>query len=163
VRWPAWLQPWFRKLSDPVIADRSVDLMAVVFWACYAGWGTVSTISGIPTIADTTTPLYELVWGGSIGILALVAFLAAYRTFFATTDVRHRIRRKVIELVSVSVLAGFISVYPMFLIGAVLSGDIGRAAAVFVAVSYLIFPTWRVRHLYKRIRQLRGLTGEAPT
>jgi hypothetical protein len=61
------------------------------------------------------------------------------------------------------VLAGFISVYPMFLIGAVLSGDIGRAAAVFVAVSYLIFPTWRVRHLYKRIRQLRGLTGEAPT
>jgi hypothetical protein len=157
------VRAWLRKISDPVIADRSLDLMAVVYWACYAGWGMSATIAGIPTIADTATRLYELIWGGSIGILSFVAFLAAARTFLTTVEVHARIRNKVTELAATSMLAGFISVYPLFLIGAALSGDGSRIAASFLAVSYLIFPTWRVRHLYKRIRALRTIPSPTGT
>jgi hypothetical protein len=146
-------------LHDPVVTDRSVDLMAAVLWACYAGWGIVSVVTGLPTIASATTPVYEVFWGGSIGALGAVASAAAISTLVNTTSVDLRIRKKVIELTSVSILAGFVSVYPVFIIAAAFGGDPARAATIPVALSYLVVPTWRVRLLFLRIRALRATLG----
>jgi hypothetical protein len=143
------------KVADPVITDRSVDLMAIWFWFCYAGWGITSAIVGLPTIAKASTPIYELIWGASIGLTATVALVAAVLTFATASTVKVRIRKKVVEQTAVSVLGGFVAVYPIFIILLAIGGDSGRVATVFTATVFLIFPTWRVRHLGQRIRKLR--------
>lgn len=143
------------KYRDPVIADRTVDLMAIAYWFCFSGWGVASTIAGIPTITNATTPLYELVWGGTVGLLSFIACAAAASTFVNSRTTMARIRKKQTEIWAVSMLAGCIAVYPILIGVAALGGDADRIATFFVSVSFLIFPTWRVRHLYYRIRELR--------
>lgn len=151
------------KFREPVVADRSIDLMAAGFWLCFAGWGVASTIAGLPTISISTTSTYELFWGASIASLSLIALMATSSTFCNSKNVATRIRKKLIELVSVSMLAGFVAVYPILLFTMVWHGDLDRVASVFSASSFLIFPTWRVRHLYFRIRKLREISLTEPS
>ena len=143
--------------KEPVIADRTLDALAIFTWMCLAGWGIASTLTGIPSITNASTPLYEVLWGGSVGICALVAAAAAASTFITSPNVSVRVRKKRIESWSVSILAGFIAVYPITVGSAALAGDTDRIATFFVALSFLGFPTWRVRHLYYRIRKLRDI------
>lgn len=158
------IREWLKRVDEPLIADRSIDLAAVLTWLCFAGWGIATGIAGLRTISELTSQWYELAWGSSIGALALIACIAAFSTFFNNPNLLVRIRKKTFEFWSVSIMAGFISVYPIFAFIQALSGDGNRVALVFVAVSYLIFPVWRVRHLSKRIKRLRDtLTEEANT
>lgn len=152
-----------KRLDEPIIADRSVDLMAAAFWFCIAGWGISSTIAGIPTISAATTPLYELLWGATIGVTASVAFAAAASMFLNSTSVQARIKKKTTEFTAVCILAGFMSVYPILLFTAALGGDTNRIALTFVGLSFLAVPTWRARHLYRRIAKLREVVATTPT
>ncbi|MDQ7877380.1 hypothetical protein Q9R08_05250 [Microbacterium sp. QXD-8] len=148
---------WVAKVNEPVITDRSVDLVFVAYWLCFTWWGVASLIAGVPTIQNSTTAVYELWWGGSITGLSFIAALAAASTFISTTDVKKRARRKTIEMSAVLMLTGFLFVYPMLLIVAAAQGDQGRVAIVALGFQYLLFPAWRARHLFKRIRALREL------
>lgn len=144
-----------KRFREPVIADRTVDVMSAFVWFCLAGWGVTSVIFGLGTILDATSQLYLDLWGGAIGILAIIAFVAAVSTFFPSRRVQTRINRKVVELVSVSIMAGFISLYPIFMLQASVGGDLGRWAPFWASLTYLAIPTWRVRHLFIRIKKLR--------
>jgi hypothetical protein len=147
------------RLRDPVIADRTVDLMAAAYWLCYAGWGIASTIAGLNTVTNASSLAYTDFWGGSIGVLGLVAFVATVGTFVNSRDIEMRIRKKVAELVCVCILGGFVSLYPLLLLIAAIGGDATRIAPFFAAVSYVIFPMWRVRHLFFRISKLREVVA----
>lgn len=143
------------KLDDPIMADRSMDLMAAGVWTSLACWGFASIIVGLPTIAIATPPFYELVWGSVITTSASIAAIAAYSTFWFTDDILLRIKRKRVEFASVLILEGFAMVYPALLGISALSGDTGRVAAFFAALIYIIVPAWRLRHLSRRMKKLR--------
>lgn len=147
------------RLRDPVIADRSIDIMAAATWLCISGWGLSSALVGLPTVAMSTNSTYETIWGGIIGVLALVASGAAASTFLNSPSVVTRIRKKVVELVSVAVLTGFVAVYPALVMSLVIQGDLVRLSTFFLGASMVILPSWRARHLYLRIRKLREVTG----
>jgi hypothetical protein len=155
---------YLERVRDPILADRSLDLMTAAFWLCIAGWGISSAIAGLPAIGQMAGKEYELFWGGILGIVCGVAFTACISTFYITPNIQHRITRKRVEMTSGSLAGGLIAVYPALVILAVIEGDSSRISAIFLALSFLIVPTWRVRHLYGRIRKLREVasmhTGE---
>ena len=148
------------KLSDPVMADRSMDLMSAVVWLSMAAWGVAAVITGIPTITMSTNPFYEIVWGVTLAIVGTIAGVAALSTFWFTADITLRIRRKRTEFASLMVLLGFTTVYPILLFVLALLGDTDRVASVFAAIPYMAVPAWRLRHLWKRIKKLQELRAE---
>lgn len=141
-------------LNEPVLADRSLDVMAGALWAIYGLWGMSSTISKIPTLDRAASPLYQLIWGGLIGLVALVAAIAAFSTLVPGSTLV-RIRKKQAEMWAVSILGGFIGVYPVLIFLEALTGDPARQSIAILSLSYLVVPTWRVYHLVRRIRSLR--------
>lgn len=160
-----WVAAYLARVRDPIIADRSLDLMAAAFWGCLSIWGLSSALTGLVTVGSALGKWYEIIWGGSIGILCVVAFTCAISTFFTNPRIMLRIRRKKIEMLFGSLAGGFISVYPALMLLAVVEGDTSRFAPFWAALVYLVIPTWRVRHLYHRIAKLREIasdTGEMP-
>lgn len=151
------------RMREPVIADRTIDAAFIAYWLSFAGWGFSALLVGIPTISRETTAVYELWWGASVGSLAVVAALGAACTFLQTERVQTRVRRKTVEMTAALALLGFLAVYPIFVIISAAQGDTARLALSFLAVQYLIFPAWRARHLFLRIRALRDLQEAAAT
>lgn len=149
------------KWREPLVADRTLDVMAAAFWLAYAGWGIASTITGLAPITDAGGNTYRLFWGAAIGGFSLAAAFACIITFIGSRTLQTRIRKKVTELISVCALTGFVSVYPLVVILEVIGGEMGRLAPAFLALSFVIFPTWRVRHLFLRIRKLREVANGA--
>lgn len=152
-------QQYLERVRDPILADRSLDLMAGMFWFCIAAWGVSTTIAGLPTIGRAAGPGGEILWGGYLGIVCTVAAVAAFSTFYITPNIEHRIVRKRIEMVAGSLAGGGIAVYPVLVLIDIAGGDTTRVSTFFIAVSYLVVPTWRVRHLYHRIRKLREVAS----
>jgi len=151
------LSKFFSRVSDPVITDRSIDLLAAFQWFTFAGWGIWATLTGLPTIATVSTRLYEVLWGSSIAFSALIALGAVLSTFMNSSSIATRMFRKRVELVSVSLMAGFIVVYPAFILWRIITGELDLIGTLFVAVGYLGLPTWRAFHLYGRIQKLKAI------
>jgi hypothetical protein len=143
-------------LRDPILVDRGVDLLSAMLWGVYMFWGLTSLLLGLATISETLDEVYNNIWGISIAVSAGAALAGAIATLRPKRSIPRRIRWKQVEIWGVCVLAGFISVYPLFIAGQVFSGSYERIPTLFLATSYLLFPTWRVRHLSGRIRTLRG-------
>lgn len=152
-----WIRAYLARVRDPILADRSLDLMAAIFWMCLALWGVSSTIAGLPTVGMGLGQVYQTVWGAAIGILCTIAFSAAIGTFFSNPNIGFRIKRKRTEMIWGGMAGGFIAVYPALLVVAAINGDFTRFALFFAALTFLVIPTWRVRHLYHRIRALRNI------
>lgn len=152
---------YLTRVREPILADRSLDLMAAAFWGLLSVWGIASSVTGLPTVGLLTNPIYEIVWGGCIGVLCLLAFYGAISTFFTNPDLLARIRRKGLEMRFAAIAGGFIAVYPALLAGAVIfQGRWDRFALIFGALTFIVVPTWRVRHLYQRIAKLRQIARE---
>lgn len=143
------------RIEEPVIADRSVDLLAAGVWLSVSLWGLWSFILGLPTISIVTSPLYESVWGLAVFASAAVASLAAFFTFIPTNNMLRRIARKRTEFGALCIVLGFGIVYPAFLLILSLGGDLNRVAAFWGSLPLMFFCAWRLRHLYKRIGTLR--------
>jgi hypothetical protein len=152
-----WVRAYLMRVRDPIIADRSLDLMCAAFWMFLSIWGLTSMFTGIETISGATNDWYRNAWGGAIGILCLTAFTSAIATFFNNPNIGHRINLKRTEMLAGSLAGGFISVYPALILLAVLGGDWARFAPFWATLVYLVIPTWRVRHLYHRIAKLRQI------
>lgn len=149
---------YLRRLRDPILADRSLDLMCAAFWLFLSVWGMTATITGIQTVNDSTGDWYEKVWGAAIGITCLTAFTCSVMTFlFNNPNITHRIQVKRTEMIAGSMAGGFIAVYPAVLAIAVFGGDWSRFAPLWASLVYLVIPTWRTRHLYHRIAKLRQI------
>lgn len=144
------------KLRDPVMTNRSIDLLSTLLWGCYAWWGLSSTLYGIPSIQQASTPLYELVWGAWIGTTAFVATIAAGSTLYRVPHV-NRIIKKWVEIVALLVMLIAVTVYPSITIAKAIGGDPNYIAVSGIALSYLLFPIWRSVHLYGRIKTLKNL------
>lgn len=158
--WAHVVHLYLARVRDPIIADRSLDLMTAAFWLLLSIWGIATTMTGITTVTDATGEWYEKVWGGTIALLCLTCFTTSVATFFNNPNITHRINLKRIEMVSCSVVAGFIAVYPALLFIAVLGGDWGRFAPFWATLVYLVVPVWRTRHLYYRIAKLRQIRDD---
>lgn len=145
------------RVNEPLIADRSLDLMVMILWAIYGTWGITSTLAKIPTLDKVANPVYAIGWGAAIGVTAWVAAIAATSVFFSRNHcLKARIRKKQGEMWAVCILAGLVSVYPaLLLIQGFVQGDTARQPLAVLALSYLAVPTWRAFHLTKRIRALR--------
>lgn len=156
---PAPVVSFIRKLREPVVTNRGLDLLAVYLWLALAFWGIASTITGIPTMTAAATPTYEFFWGGAIGILSLIAAAAAGSTFFTIPGL-HRTTKRWVEMSALLLLVGVMSVYPSLLILGSLDGVTRTTATIGLAMYALGFPAWRIADLFFRIRSLR-LTGDS--
>lgn len=150
--------PLLDKLKEPIPTTRSVDFLAALSWSCFAWWGIVSMIHGIPSISRASTELYQVIWGGWVGFSALVAMLAALSTFVRSTN-RSRIQKKTVELVALVIFIIGVTVYPSVVIWTAIQGDPGYFAVAGPAVAYLLFPIWRVINLRMRIKLLKDYAG----
>lgn len=161
-----WVKAYLARLRDPILADRSLDLMSAAFWFFLSVWGIASCLTGLGTITESIGDAGRIIWGGCVGVLCSGAFAASMSTFLTQPNLLARIRRKKIEMLFGSLAGGFISVYPAFLAAAwIFQGDFTRFAPMWAALVYLVIPTWRVRHLYHRISSLRQIaldTGHIP-
>lgn len=157
---------YLARVRDPIIADRSLDLMAAAWWFMIGAWGLTSAITGLPTIGNAVGPMIETAWAFFTGVTCMFAFSGAMSTFFITPNIQDRIKRKRFEMNSAAVAGGFILAYPLLVFQAVVEGDLSRLSTFFLASAAMIIPTWRVRHLYHRIRRLKDVldahTGEVP-
>lgn len=143
-------------LQEPIVTNRGLDLLAALSWLSLAWWGIFSLIEPLPSVSQATTSSYSVFWGLFIGIPALVASAAALSTFFTIPRVSRVVKRGV-ELASVVLLAGFISVYPAIIIAGAFAGQPARLAVIGVAVGYVFLPVWRIIHLSCRIKALRQM------
>lgn len=149
------MRKFLTKLREPIFTNRGLDLLAVLSWLCFAWWGIASIFTGIPSIREAAPPWYEIAWGTGIGILALIAAIAASATFFSFKHIS-RIIKKQIEVCALVFMTGLISVYPTVVIVQALGGDTDRWAVSGIAIYYVLFPIWRITHLRGRIKALAG-------
>lgn len=146
------------RLREPVLVDRRIDVCASISWLLLGLWGIFASISDYTTVAEASGPDYNFLWGLSIGILGLISAIAAVSTTIGT-NIHHAVYKKTTELISISLLAGLISVFPLLrlidLFSEKFSTDSVAGAAL--ACFFMVFPTWRIFHLTERIRGLRKI------
>lgn len=155
------MKKFLAKLREPIFTNRGLDLLAVLSWLCFAWWGIASVFVSIPSIARAADGLYELAWGAGIGVLALMAAIAAASTFFTIPHVS-RVVKKQIEMVCLYPMAGLISVYPAVVITQAAAGNPDLVAVSGIAVYYLAFPIFRIVHLNGRIKALLNSQNGKP-
>lgn len=146
--------PW-----SPLLLDRWVDVAYAVNWAIYALWGMNATIHGISTVTEQAGSLYNFLWSGGVGTLALIACLASISLFFRVPKVSP-MRKKQLEYGTVIALVTFIAVYPVLLTIGAVGGDGNRVAAATLAFSYLVFPALRIWILRTRIKAFERAAQE---
>jgi len=149
------MKKFLAKLREPIVTDRSVDLLASLAWACFAWWGLASVLVGIPSISSESTPLYEAIWGGWIGVTSLIASLSAFSTFFHFKRITRAFKKKAERLATLLMLVGVV-VYPSVIITKAFY-DPNYVAVAGIAVFYTLLPIWRALHLSSRIRTLKEL------
>lgn len=139
---------------DPLVTDRRYDVACLLTWFFYGVWG-VATIFSDRSAFENIEQGYSLIWGGSIGVTAMVACGAATIIFFLNPgNIKSRVTAKRVEIVALCSVLGLLSVYPVTLI---LTGDKqGYVRVDIIALSFSYFPqaVFRVQHLLARIRQL---------
>lgn len=147
--------------SDPLIADRWLDVAYVIYWFIFGGWGITSIILGLPTVQMLTTDWYQTAWSGGIGALATLAGALALLVFFDTPRFK-QISKKRAEQATVWVLGVFILIYPVLLIVRAGDGQQNRVgAAAVLALSYLVFPALRIHLLRGRIKRMLAAVSDA--
>lgn len=149
--------------KEPVVADHTLDIMSMVMWLLLGLWGILSTVQHV-TILNRAIEWYPILWGSVIALSAWVAFIGAMMLFLVNQqDYSSRIFWKKVELMGVTGLLGFISVYPA-LMAVALFGDSPRVDLLVLSFTYLLLPLWRVGHLRERIKHLRLLraANESP-
>lgn len=161
------------RLREPIVVDRNIDLASALTWFFIGLWGIFSAL-GTQGRVDIA---YLIPWGLCITATAFIAAGAAGSMFFTASDIglkmRHkswmipaisiRILRKKIEMYALCLMCGLIGVHPLLdIIRAFFDSSFNAAAGAMLGILVLIFPTWRVIHLTRRIRALRrlGSTGE---
>lgn len=136
--------------GDPVVTNRWIEVAFVILWAIYGTWGVMSLLSGIPTLADATQSWYQVLWSGAVGILSYTAMIFAVSVFFGVKP--SPVTKKQFERGSVIALTAFIAIYPALLTIAAFEGDTDRIATAILALSYLVFPVFRVYMLTQKIK-----------
>ena len=147
------------RMGEPIVVDRSLDVMVILLWATYGTWGILAAIGGISTLDNLLGIGYSVFWGAAIGLSGWVAALAAMSVFVAVSTERARIYKKQVERWAVSILGGLISVYPILSTVRAISGDVESYDNAALGWSYLVVITWRIVHLVKRIRALKVIAN----
>lgn len=136
----------------PLVVDRTLDIAFIVMYVIFMLWALISSVENIPSFDRVTSTFYQFVYGGAVGTFAAVAATAAVLQFIKTGGVRKDHKEK-IELYSVVLMTGFIFVYPCVLaFNLFILHTHGVDAAFVLSLFYLVFPLWRIRHLWKRIK-----------
>lgn len=144
-----------QSVSDPIKANREVDVLAILFWLCYGGWGLFTIVQNASVFSRAGTPdFYQTVWGGLIGLFSFAAAASAVFSFYTPhTRYDRRIAAKRTERFALFSMVGLIGLYPVFLL--MYGGETGPRPDLFcLATSYCLFPIWRIRHLKTRINDL---------
>lgn len=147
------------KRFAPLLTDHRMDVMAMTMWLLYGTWGILSTLAGV-TILKDIADVYPILWGAAIGLSALAALISSFNTFMAAPQsVAARIKWKRREMIAVSLMLGFIAIYPVLMFVSLFNGN-PRPDLLVLSLSYLVVPWWRVGHLASRIAQLRVIGGK---
>lgn len=154
------LQKAWGTRRDPLFTDRRYDIACLLTWFFYAAWGLLSAFSDV-TAFKNISDAYPQLWGGGIGVSALLASFAATTIFFLEPgSFRARISAKRLEVISLCTMVGLMAVYPMVLLFTTVGPD-GSTRYDIIALSLSFFPqaVFRVMHLMGRIRQLYKYTN----
>lgn len=136
----------------PLVVDRTLDLAFIIMYVIFALWALISSVENIPSFDRVSTTLYQFIYGGAVGTFAAIAATAAILQFFRTGGVRKDHKEK-IELYAVVLATGFIFVYPCVLaFNLFILHAKGVEAGFVLSLYYVLFPLWRIRHLWKRIK-----------
>lgn len=136
--------------SDYLVITRELDLFCVLIWGIYASWGIASTVLGISTITTGLGEVFNFVWSASIGVISLIAAIAAASIFFKTP--LSQVAKKKVELTASVTLLLLIAVYPLYLLLQGLDGDPNRLVTFVLSLLYVTIPLFRARNLWQRIK-----------
>ena len=129
--------------------------MSFGLWSLYGGWGATSTLVDT-TVLDLPLTFYPTLWGSAIAVCALAAACAILSSFLTPADeFDRRIVLYRLEAWAITVMAGFIVVYPITQIGAVFAGDWSSLDTVFLGASYLVYIAYRAGYLFQRAREVK--------
>lgn len=152
--WQKTKQAW-HGISDPIKTDRSIDVACIALWLCYALFGFFTITQNASVFTRAGSPeFYQTIWGGTVGLSALLAAVGGILSFY-TVHTRYdlRIRNKRLERFGLFSMMGLMALYPILI--AAYGGETGPRNDLFsLALSYVVIPFWRTKHLRARINQL---------
>lgn len=145
---------WMARKS-PLVVNRSIDWAFLALWTCYAFWGASAAFINTTYLRVPLT-FYPTIWGCGISLFSIIAILAILRSLACDQDqLRERIFAKRVEALSVTAMAGFITVYPILQVFRLFTDEPPRPDLVALGMSYLIMIVFRVRLQLTRIQELR--------
>lgn len=147
------LRRFFDGPKTPLVVDRRFDIYFIIVWFTYVAWAIGSAIEQILSVNSFFDNIYLFVWSGLIGTSAMLSAMFAILGFVPTP--MSRVNKEKIEMYSLIILAGLVSVYPCVLIynQFVLHTHFEFFASTLVlSVRYLIAPIYRTMHLWGRIK-----------
>ena len=137
------------KLKKPVLTDRSLDLAFAVKFFIFAGFGLGGALSTVPAIAEVAGALYEFLWTISIFIIgsvtALLTLWNIHTDYFRTRFVKW-------EWYGTILMTGLIATYALALSTLAVQGFERRFSLSIISFALLVFPVWRIRDLFKRLK-----------
>lgn len=131
-----------------MLVDRGLLLAFVVLYLLYALWGLSSLVNGTIPIRDISGDEGELIWAGCVAGLSLGLSAAVL------------LKAERVEVVLTIAWLFSVSLYPLSVLVGYAQGIYATPNIIFVAMSYLVFPIWRliflVRRINKRTHEARG-------
>lgn len=127
----------------PVIVDDSLTRAFTVKYTIYFLAGVAAAFAVPPSISEVTSRAYVVFW-----VLGLAATAGASAVF----SLKDKWQRR--EMISTGLLLCFLASYTIALV-ATMFGSENPGTRLVLAVfttSFLVFPFWRARYLYRRLR-----------
>ena len=129
------------KTLKPVLVDETIYHAFTAKYIIYGIFGLAGAITSVPSVTEVAGELYATIWALMVSVLS---FVVAWLSWGG--------RHERGELYATICLIGLILVYSISLILLALNGSSGRSALAVLATALLVFPVWRVRFLYRKLR-----------
>jgi hypothetical protein len=129
----------------PVLVDTSMHTAFAIKYAIYAMFGFLAATFGSETLEVVAGDATARVIGAFICLFSTVAAVAVAHS--ATS-----VDWEKVELYATIAVVSFVSVYCTFATWLVLLGDNSRVALAMIAAALVVFPSWRIIQIIKRLR-----------
>lgn len=137
------------KVTAPVLTDKTLDLAFAVKYFIFSVFGAVGAASTVPAISVVGGAVYELFWTISIFLVSLAATALVLYNLFHQPTKWNTIKLEFYTTIGVVFLVG---TYSGALITLALQGSDTRYSLAVISLSLLVFPVWRLRQLWKKLK-----------
>lgn len=129
------------KALKPVLVDETIYRAFAAKYIIYGVFGLAGALTSVPSVTEVAGELYATIWAS---LMSLLSFVVAWLAWGGKHERG--------ELYATICLIGLILVYSISLILLALGGSSGRSALAVIATALLVFPIWRVRFLFRKLR-----------